>query len=166
MNLVTLNPTVSKADLSEVQKTDPVLKSVIDHLSLTDMPSTLRKWRTFPHRRFKQLWHQLCVYDSLLCYKVKTHTLTETKHLINVPQSFQKQFLFTAHEAGHQGSDRTFLILSNSVYWVGMARDVNNHCSQYHRCQISKAPTSKPVPLQPVVTTKSWEMVAIEFPHH
>ena len=102
VNLVILNPPVSKADLSEVQKTDPVLRSVMDHLLLTDMPPTSRKWRIFPHRHFKQLWHQLCVYDSLLCRKVKTPTLTETKHLIILPQSFQKQFLFTAHEAsGH-----------------------------------------------------------------
>ena len=148
VNLVTLSPPVSKADLSEAQKTDPVLKAVMDHLLLTDMPPTSGKWRTFPHRRFKQLWQQLCVYDSLLRRKVKTPTLTETKHLIIVPQSFQKQFLSIAHEAsGHQGSDRTFSILSNSAYWVGMARDVNNHCSQCHKYQISKAPASKPVPL-------------------
>ena len=122
VNLVTLNPPVSKADLSEAQKIDPVLKSVIDHLLLTDIPLTSGKWRTFPHRRFKQLWSQLCMYYSLLCHKVKTPTLAETKHLIIVPQSFQKQFLSVAHEASkHQGSDRTFSILSDSAYWAGMA---------------------------------------------
>ena len=164
VNLVTLSPSVSKADLSEAQKTDPVLKAEMDHFLLTDMPPTSGKWRTFPHRRFKQLWQQLCVYDSLLCRKVKAPTLTETKHLIIVPQSFQKQFLSIAHEAsGHQGSDCTFSILSNSAYWIGMARDVNNHCSQCHKCQISKAPASKPVPLQPVVTTRLWEMVAVDI---
>ena len=57
VNLVTLNPPVSKADLSEVQKTDPVLKSVMDHLLLTNMLPNSRKWRMFPHRRFEQQWH-------------------------------------------------------------------------------------------------------------
>ena len=107
--------------------------------------------------------NSICMYDSLLCRKLKTPTLAETKHLIIVPQSFQKQFLSIAHEAsGHQGSDRTILILSDSAYWVGMARDVNNHCSQCYKCQICKAPASKPIPLQPVVTTRPWEMVAVD----
>ena len=66
VTLVTLSPPVSKADLSEAQKTDPVLKAVMDHLLLADMPPTSGKWKTFPHRRFKQLWQQLSVYDFLL----------------------------------------------------------------------------------------------------
>ena len=47
-NLVTLNPPVSKADLSEAQKTDPVLKSMIDHLLLTDMPPPQTNGKPFP----------------------------------------------------------------------------------------------------------------------
>ena len=44
-----------------------------------------------------------------------------------------------------------------------MARDVSNHCSQCHKCQISKAPVIKPVPLQSVVITRLWEMVAVDI---
>ena len=90
--------------------------------------------------------------------------MMDSKYLIVVLQSFQKQFLTIAHEAsGHQGSDRTFSILSESAYWVGMARDVNHHCSHCRKCQISKAPGNKPVPLQPVITTWPWKMVAVDI---
>ena len=90
--------------------------------------------------------------------------MMDSKCLIVVPQSFQKQFPTIAHEAsGHQGSDHTFSILSDSAYWVGMARDVNHHCSHCCNCQISKAPVNKPVPLQPVITTWPWEMVAVDI---
>ena len=164
VNLVSVNPQVNKTELSQVQATDPILKPVIDHLSTSDTPlPTSGIWRTFPYKRLKQLWSQLCIHDSLLCRKHQT-TITDPKYLIVVPQSFHKQFLTIARDAsGHQGSDRTLSILSDSAYWVGMMRDVNHHCSHCFNCQVSKAPVNKPAPLQPVITTRPWEMVAVDI---
>ena len=164
VNLVSVNPQVNKTELSQAQATDPILKPVIDHLSTSDTPPpTSGIWRTFPYKRLKQLWSQLCIQDSLLCRKRQT-TMTDPKYLIVVPQSFHKQFLTIAHDAsGHQGSDRTLSILSDSAYWVGMTRDVNHHCSHCFKCQVSKAPVNKPAPLQLVITTRPWEMVAVDI---
>ena len=155
VNLVAVHPEINKTELAQAQATDPVLSSVIDHLSTSDTPPpTSGIWRTFPYKPFKQLWSQLCIHDSLLCRKRQT-TITDPKYLIVVPQSLRKQFLTTAHDAsGHQGSDRTFSILSDSAYWVGMTRDVNHHCSHCFKCRVSKAPATKPAPLQPVITTR------------
>ena len=167
--MVISNLPVSKADdaadLSEAQKTDPVMKSVIDHLLLTDMPPISGKWRNFPHRRFKQLWPQLCMYDSLLCQKVKALHWQRPSTSLLYHSHFRNSFSLVHEAFGHQGSDFTFLILSDSAYWVGMARDVNDHCSQcyMYKCQISKAPASKSIPFQPVVMTKPWEMVAVDI---
>ena len=120
VNLVSVDPQVNKTQLSQAQSTDPVLKPVIDHLSTSDTPPP--PTGICPHKRFRQLWSQLFTLDGLLCRKRQT-TTTDSKHLIVAPQSFHKQL---AHEvSGHQGSDRTLSILSDSVYWVGMARDVN-----------------------------------------
>ena len=103
-----------------------MLKPVIDHLSTSDTPpSPTGIWKTFPHKRFKQLWSQLFILDGLL-YRKRQTTTTDSKHLIVAPRSFHKQFLTIAHEAsGHQGSDRTLSIFSDSVYWVGMVRAVD-----------------------------------------
>ena len=164
VNLVSVDPQVNKKQLSQAQSTDPVLKPVIDHLSTSDTPPPPTGiWKTFPHKCFRQLWSQLFILDGLLCRKCQT-TTTDSKHLIVAPQSFHKQFLTMAHEAsGHQRSDRTLSILSDSVYWVGMARDVNRHCTHCFKCQVSKAPVNKPAPLQPVITTRPWEMVAVDI---
>ena len=90
--------------------------------------------------------------------------MTDSKYLIIVPQSLCKHFLTIAHETlGHQGSDCTFSILSDSVYWVGMTRDVNHRCSHCFKCQVSKVPANKPAPLQPVITTRPWQMVAVDI---
>ena len=44
-----------------------------------------------------------------------------------------------------------------------MVRDVNCHCTHCFKCQVSKAPVNKPAPLQPVITTRPWETVAIDL---
>ena len=81
VNLVTLNSPVSKADLSETQKTD------LDQcwrqwlITFAHRPRHATNINTFPHSCFQQLWPQLCMYDSLLCQKVKTRTLMGTNQI-------------------------------------------------------------------------------------
>ena len=68
--------------------------------------------------------------DTILCCKVKSPTMVEEKLLIVIPDSLHWQFLTVAHDkAGHQGIDRTISQLSQTAYWVRMAKDVIHHCS-------------------------------------
>ena len=53
--------------------------------------------------------------------------------------------------------------LSERAYWVGMGRDVADHCGHCAKCQIAKAPRNKPAPLQPVIACRPWEMVAVDI---
>jgi len=63
INLVALNPLISKTQLSEAKKTDPVLRPIIDQLQTSDTPPPSSGiWKTFPYKRFKQLWPQLSVH--------------------------------------------------------------------------------------------------------
>ena len=76
----------------------------------------------------------------------------------------RKQLLKNAHDnAGHQGTDRTMAQLSEAIYWVGMGKDVNTYCSHCVTCQCAKATSSLPAPLQPVVASRPWELVAVDF---
>ena len=51
VNLVAVHPEINKTELAQAQATDPVLSSVIDHLSTSDTPPpTSEIWRTFPHK--------------------------------------------------------------------------------------------------------------------
>ena len=43
------------------------------------------------------------------------------------------------------------------------AHGITIYWNQCHKCPISKTPARKPVPLQPIVTTRLWEMVAVEM---
>ena len=81
-----------------------------------------------------------------------------------VPKSLQRSFLKIAHEeSGHQGIDRTLDQLSEVAYWVGQGRDVVQHCRYCTRCQFTKTPESMPAPLQPVIASKPWELVAVDI---
>ena len=83
--------------------------------------------------------------------------MQEEKPLLVAPTSLQKQ-LSKHDNAGHQGTDRTMVRLSEAVYWVGMGKDVSNHCSHCVTCQRAKATATYPAPLQPVVVSRPWEL--------
>ena len=80
------------------------------------------------------------------------------------PNTLHKVFLHMAHSAaGHQGTDKTIARLSDFTYWVGMAKDAGHYCTHCVTCQMAKAPTRPPASLQPMVTSKPWEMVGIDI---
>ena len=72
--------------------------------------------------------------------------------------------LLTHDKSGHQGIDRTLSRLLDIACWVGISKSVVRHCTFCVKCQLSKAPPSKPAPLQPVIATRPWEMVAVDVP--
>ena len=53
--------------------------------------------------------------------------------------------------------------LSEIAYWVGMGKDVGYYCSHCTTCQITKAPPNQPAPLQPIVASRPWELVAVDI---
>ena len=52
--------------------------------------------------------------------------------------------------------------LSEMAYWVGLGNDVAHYCTCCFKCQVTKAPEQTPAPLQPVIATKPWELVAVD----
>jgi len=162
--IVGISPSVSMSALSAAQLSDPVLSVVHNHLRSNKSPPATGTWSKFPLKRYRKLWSQLLLQDSVVCRKVKSPSMSDTKLLIVVPPSHRKVFLTTAHEeSGHQGIDRTLSRLSEVAYWVGMGKDVVRHCTHCFKCQVSKAPPSKPAPLQPVISSKPWELVAVDI---
>ena len=44
-----------------------------------------------------------------------------------------------------------------------MAKDVGRHCRNCVRCQVANAQATKSAPLQPVIASRPWEMVAVDI---
>ena len=162
--VVGVNSSISMSALSTAQLSDPVLSEVHHQLSTNCPPPATGNWTKFPLKRYRQLWSQLLLQDSVICRKIKSPSMSNAKFLIVVPPSLRKVFLTIAHEdSGHQGIKRTLLRLSELAYWVGMGKEVVRHCTRCYKCQVSKAPPCKPAPLQPVISSKPWELVAVDI---
>jgi len=165
VSLVALENPTTLQQIATAQEQDPVLATV--RAQLRDHPDAAPEspsWRKFPLRRYKQLWPQLKLTDDVLYRLVKSPTMVEERMLIVAPQSLQRSFLKDAHDqAGHQGMERTLDRLLQTAYWVGMAKAVGHYCSHCFTCQTTKAPPHAPVPLQPVIASRPWELVAVDI---
>ena len=165
VSLVGTQPEMTIQQIATAQEQDPVLSTVCEQLKTNPQTTPLSsKWQKYPLRRYKQLWSQLTLTNSVLYRRMKSPTMVEKKLLIVVPQSMQKSFLEEAHDyAGHQGTERTLARLLENAYWVGMAKDVGQHCKHCVRCQVANAQANKPASLQPVIASRLWEMVAVDI---
>ena len=165
VSLVAVETALSTSQISQAQRKDPILSAVIKTLEANKHSTRpTGQWTKFPLRRYQQIWSQLTLQETVLCRKVKSPTMSEEKLLIVVPYSLCKEFLVIAHDkAGHQGTDRTFSQLSQIAYWVGMSKDVTRYCSYCTRCQYTKSPPNQPAPLQPVLASRPWELVAVDI---
>jgi len=72
---------------------------------------------------------------------------------------FKKKFLHDA--ASHQGTEKTQARVSDFTYWVGIVKDSGYYCAN---CEMVKVPARPPAPLQLIVTSRSWKLVAVESP--
>ena len=122
------------------------------------------QWRRFPLCCYHQLWHQLVLHDSVLYHKTKHSATSEEKLVIVVPTSLDKTFLHMAHDtSGHQESAKTLARLSDFTYWVGMDRNTGQYCTCCITCQKAKVLATPPATLQLIVTTRPWELVAVDI---
>jgi len=156
VSVVAWESPLSKQELLDAQEQDPILSVVRQQLLLQDPDSvpTSSSWKKFPLCHYRQLWPQLILNDSILYRVMKSPTMIKHKKLIVVPQSLNLEH---AHDlAGHPGMDRTLTRLMQTAYWVGMPKDVGHY---YSCCLICQA---HPTPLQPVIASRPWEMVAVD----
>ena len=156
VSLVGTQPQMTIQQIPTAQDQDQVLSTVCEHLKTNHQtPPLSSKWQNYPLRRYKQLWPQLTLTNSVLYRRMKSPTMAEKKLLTVVPQSMRKSFLEEAHEyAGHQGTEQTLARLMENAYWVGMAKDVGRYCRHCIRCQVANAQTNKPALLQPVIASR------------
>lgn len=163
--MVTVESTLDHAVIAQAQESNLVLSELFSQMKANHPPQNTGKWRKFPLHCYLQLWPQLVLQNSVLYRKVKHPLTAEQKLLIVAPNSLRKEFLHMAHNAvGHQGTDKTTARLSDFTYWVGIAKDAGHYCIHCVTCQMVKAPARPPASLQPIVTSRPWEMVGCGHP--
>ena len=164
LQVVTVENSLDHVAIAQTQRSDPVLSQLISQLEANQPPQVAGNWRKFLLHRYLQLWQQLFLQNSVLYHKMRHHSAAEEKLLIVVPATLHKKFLHIAHDAaGHQGTDQTLARLLDFTYWAGIAKDASHYCTNCITCHMVKAPARPPAPLQPIVTCRPWELVAVDI---
>ena len=88
----------------------------------------------------------------------------ETEQLV-IPDVMKERVLKGVHDQlGHQGQERTLLMLRKRCYWPGMYKDTETYVKQCERCSLAKMPTPR---VRPATTSfhasRPLEVVAIDF---
>lgn len=74
INLVGICPSLKAHYIAQAQRQDPELAKVTECLEGNAHPPTSREWPIHPLKRYRQLWSQLTLEDTMICRKLKSPT--------------------------------------------------------------------------------------------
>eukprot|EP00794_Sanderia_malayensis_P002035 gene2035-2314_t len=110
------------------------------------------------------------VIAPIVKYKSSSHTpSTEEKHQLShgSNEKFYPSIYRELHdENGHLGSERVFDLASQRFYWPHTRADMEHYTTKVCKCLKQRHPNKLPrVPMQSIVTTQPFEVVALHFLH-
>ena len=101
---------------------------------------------------------QLDLKDSIL------YRIVGQDRKVVVPSHLQNKLISMCHDdMGHQGRDRTHLLLSERFYWPSMLTFVGKYIASCGRCVRAKTHLPERAPLHPVVSTEPLEIVCMDY---
>ncbi|KAJ8024914.1 ADP-ribosylation factor-like protein 5B [Holothuria leucospilota] len=153
-------PGFSKDDVMEKQNSDPVINEVKGYIMSGVRPTSTGKPSAV--KSLLQQWNNLTVKDGLLFRKRNGENQQEVSQLV-VPDCLKQNILQSLHdEMGHFAVTRTLALIQQRYYWPGMQEDVQRHCSECCRCNLTR-PSTKKAPLVNIKVSAPLELVAIDF---
>ena len=99
-----------------LQAKDAKINSILQWLQVGDLPPNV-----------------YLIEDGILKRRIVETTGNEFRPIV-LPRSLVDHILMTAHDhCGHNGFPRMYATIRQLYYWVGMKRDIQQHCK---RCQL------------------------------
>lgn len=158
-------PGYSKVDLKRFQTSDSALREFSKYWDMNRKPdSRERKRLSRTARLLLKQWNKIQQKDGLL-YRVVQDTRSGERRQLLLPESLRDTVLRSLHDQmGHQGIERTWSLLQNRCFWVGMWGDVEKWVKQCHRCTLSKLPHPRvQAPMTNFLASRPLEVLAIDF---
>uniref|UniRef100_A0A3B5Q730 Gypsy retrotransposon integrase-like protein 1 n=1 Tax=Xiphophorus maculatus TaxID=8083 RepID=A0A3B5Q730_XIPMA len=149
--------------IRESQKKDPLIKRVMHYKSQDQFPPRgVVKTETADVRVLLRQWRKLYISDDGILYRKAGHT----SQLVLPKEHHPLVFRELHKEMGHLGVERTLNLIRDRFYWVRMQQDTEHFVTQVCECLKSKRPQrAARAPLMPIVTTRPFELVSIDFLH-
>ncbi len=147
-------------DIVKAQHEDSTITRVLQLLKTNQKPSVTELRQETPQvRKYLRKWHQLHVNK-------KSGILYYNEQLV-LPQKFRRLVYKELHEEmGHLGVERVLDLARQRFFWPNMRKDIEYFIHHGCRCLKQKQPSRHTVaPLQPIVTTAPFQLIAIDFVH-
>ena len=154
---------VTSDELRKLQRNDPVIQEFLyfqnKNLNPTERKNLKPRVKVMLRKKEKFEFK-----NGILFRKVMLPQKGDTFQLV-VPESLSTKVLNLFHDRfGHQGENRTYALLHEKYYWVGMKADVSNYVKKCDRCVHAKSPSRKFItPMQFVEASRPLEVLAIDF---
>ena len=158
-------PSISPADMRELQKSDDVLQRVIWYRNRGRHPDPReRSEESKATLALLAMGQRIVEHDGVLYRHITTPDGIRREQLL-LPSCLKDKILRGLHdEAGHQGVERTEALVRERCYWVGLREDVKRWVHRCERCAVSKMPHVKTkTPMGRLSATRPLEVLAIDF---
>ena len=133
---------ISKRQMIEAQKNDPILKKIRPLLIAGEAPpkSKMRS-EGEDYRTFVRLWKKLLIQDGIMYRKVNQPPLKKSRIQYILPNSLKSHVLRACHNApmtGHMGHTRTLHRIIKKFFWPAYKKDIKSWIMKCIACQRRK----------------------------
>lgn len=145
------------------QERDPIIGRVLHYRKENQHPSR-RALKAEPTdvRVLMRQWTKLFVNEDGILYR----KAGEKEQLVLPKEHHQTVFHELHREMGHLGVERTVNLIQDRFYWARMYSDIEHFVTQECECLKAKRPhKATRAPMTTIVTTRPFELVAIDFLH-
>ena len=153
------NTTARRVDIRRAQLNDPTIRKVVEHVKNNTKVTVRERLReTREIRKYLAERQKLKVGDDGILYH---------KGQIALPKQLQRRVIKELHDdMGHLGSDRVLALTKERFYWPYMRTDIEHYIRRVCQCIKQKHPClNTRAPLNPIITTAPFELIAIDFVH-
>ena len=151
---------VTKEELIEEQKKDPVIGPVLQYVKARKRPDR-EGWNQLGvgSRILMKSFAKLKMADGILLRQTARY-----KQLV-LPQKYQQTVYVELHEKmAHVGPEKVMELAQQRFYWPKMGQDIEDYVRKKCRCITAKAPNiADRAPLVPIKATYPFEMVSMDY---
>jgi transposase InsO family protein len=156
-------PTVSKTEVKEMQHEDATISPILCFWKQRQKPPlSFRKKQSKITQLLIRQWDRLVDAEGVLYRRVKDPDLGYLQQLL-LPQKLKDHILKGYHdEQGHQGVERTTLLIRKKCYWPRMDQDIRKWINTCERCMMAK-PVKVKTPMGSIMASRPMEVVAMDY---
>ena len=151
-----MSPCISHLHLVHIKKAtqeDQVLQMLMSKM-IEGFPEHIKQL-PMVLRPFWQIRDDLSIEHSCLAYQGKYY----------IPKAIREQALASLH-IGHPGMLKMKLRAQQSMYWLGINKDIENHVMSCDPCQVNGRSQQKEPIIPFEVPNRPWQRIGIDLFHH